>query len=365
MVLSDQQIIEGLKRRDESVTREYFYTYCRIAYYVYNRKYSLQTKPGMDFFSLAHEYYLKLALHDFKQLEDHAPHVALKTWMVNGFRFVLLDKLKEVQKEQMRSLEERVDSGKIDFEVPDHDYKAEVRILLDEICTGFLGRDSKNSIILKSIILDGMKGKDVATELGMTPSAVSQRYTRLMQHVVTPYFRGYYEGPEVSYSMSCHYDYDVSIHECKHPTSVSKLFQSFSKSSIPTTMDYTKRITPDMVTSLREHEIFVFGSNLQGLHGGGAARLAYQHFGAVMGQGVGLQGQSYGIPTMQGGVDTIRPYVDEFIAFARAHADLTFLVTRIGCGIAGFTVEEIAPLFEDAKDVENICLPADFWPHVL
>ena len=80
-------------------------------------------------------------------------------------------------------------------------------------------------------------------------------------------------------------------------------------------------------------------------------------FGAIMGQGVGLQGQSYGIPTMQGGVETIRPYVDEFIAFAKEHPELTFLVTRIGCGIAGFTDEEIAPLFEKAHDVENIVLP--------
>jgi hypothetical protein len=76
-----------------------------------------------------------------------------------------------------------------------------------------------------------------------------------------------------------------------------------------------------------------------------------------MGQGVGQQGQSYAIPTMQGGVETIRPYVDEFIAFAKAHPELTFLVTRIGCGIAGFTDEEIAPLFSKAHNITNIVLP--------
>ena len=80
-----------------------------------------------------------------------------------------------------------------------------------------------------------------------------------------------------------------------------------------------------------------------------------------MGQGVGLQGQSYGIPTMQGGVETIAPYVDEFIVFARQHPELRFLVTRIGCGIAGFEASEIAPLFAEARDVENITLPRDFW----
>ena len=118
-----------------------------------------------------------------------------------------------------------------------------------------------------------------------------------------------------------------------------------------------ERFTPDRITSLGENEIFVFGSNLAGSHGGGAALLAYRKFGAIWGQGVGLQGQSYGIPTMQGGVDTIRPYVDEFIEFAKGHPELTFLVTRIGCGIAGFTDDEIAPLFKQAHSVENIVLP--------
>lgn len=118
-----------------------------------------------------------------------------------------------------------------------------------------------------------------------------------------------------------------------------------------------KRTTPEFITELQPNEIFVFGSNLKGMHGGGAAYIAYRKFGAIMGQGVGLQGQSYGIPTMQGGVETIRPYVDEFIQFAKEHPTLTFLVTRIGCGIAGFTDDEISPLFEKAHDVENIVLP--------
>lgn len=124
---------------------------------------------------------------------------------------------------------------------------------------------------------------------------------------------------------------------------------------------FTMRTTPDRITELRPGEIFVFGSNLAGMHGGGAARLASLKFGAVWGQGVGLQGQSYAIPTMQGGVETIRPYVDEFIGFARQHPRMTFLVTEIGCGIAGFTPAEIAPLFEAARRVENIHLPARFW----
>ena len=123
---------------------------------------------------------------------------------------------------------------------------------------------------------------------------------------------------------------------------------------------YTREYTPDRISELKDNEIFVFGSNLAGHHDGGAARLAYNHFGAVWGQGVGLQGQSYAIPTMQGDVGTIKPYVDEFIRFAEQHPEYKFLVTRIGCGIAGFRDEEIAPLFAAALDVENVILPREF-----
>lgn len=123
---------------------------------------------------------------------------------------------------------------------------------------------------------------------------------------------------------------------------------------------YNREYTPERISELKANEIFVFGSNLAGSHGGGAARLAYERFGAIWGQGVGLQGQSYGIPTMHGGVEAIKPYVDEFIAFAKQHPEYKFLVTRIGCGIAGFTDAEIAPLFKDAIDLENIILPRVF-----
>ncbi len=122
-------------------------------------------------------------------------------------------------------------------------------------------------------------------------------------------------------------------------------------------MDRENKVTPERITELKEGEVFVFGSNLHGMHAGGAARIAFERFGAVWGQGVGLQGQAYAIPTMQGRVDTIRPYVDEFITFAQSHPELHFLVTRIGCGIAGFRDEEIAPLFATAHTLDNVSLP--------
>lgn len=122
----------------------------------------------------------------------------------------------------------------------------------------------------------------------------------------------------------------------------------------------TDRFTPDFIDELQPDEIFVFGSNLKGMHGGGAAYVAYKKFGAEWGVGVGLTGQTYAIPTMQGGVETIKPYVDDFIEFAAEHPELTFLVTRIGCGIAGFTDREIAPLFAEALDAPNVVLPRSF-----
>lgn len=133
-----------------------------------------------------------------------------------------------------------------------------------------------------------------------------------------------------------------------------------SDSNLLKLVEYHNRITPDRITSLEKGQIFVFGSNAAGMHGGGAAYTAMQRFGAILGQGDGLQGQSYAISTMEG-IDAMRDNINRFIDFARQHPELTFLVTRIGCGIAGYKVGDVAPLFADAVDVKNICLPLDFW----
>ena len=124
-------------------------------------------------------------------------------------------------------------------------------------------------------------------------------------------------------------------------------------------------ITPESISTLDKDEIFVFGSNLAGNHMGGAARTALR-WGAVMGQGTGLQGHTYAIPTMVRTVDEIKPYVDEFIAFAVNHPEYRFLVTKLGCGIAGFTYTEMAELFRQVIQghIQNIYLPIEFV-HVL
>ncbi|MGL5682777.1 MAG: A1S_2505 family phage non-structural protein [Marinifilaceae bacterium] len=124
------------------------------------------------------------------------------------------------------------------------------------------------------------------------------------------------------------------------------------------------RTTNEHITQLAPNQIFVFGSNLAGIHAGGAARLAHTKFGAEWGVGSGATGQCYAIPTMQGGTETIAPYVKDLIEYAQKHPDKQFLVTEIGCGIAGFTPAQIAPLFKEAVNIDNISLPARFWQYL-
>lgn len=127
------------------------------------------------------------------------------------------------------------------------------------------------------------------------------------------------------------------------------------------------RITEEYITTLKPNEIFVFGSNLSGIHGAGAAKCAYSSFGAQMGNPTGIQGQSYAIPTKGIGaayslkLNEIKDYVDLFIKDAIETPHLTYLVTEIGCNLANFTPAQIAPLFKEAINIDNIHLPFRFW----
>lgn len=123
---------------------------------------------------------------------------------------------------------------------------------------------------------------------------------------------------------------------------------------------YGPRVSNDRIDHLEENEIFVFGSNASGYHGGGAAAYAMRKFGAVWGQGEGLQGQSYAIPTMEGIAD-MSEAIKRFTSFAAEHSELRFLVTRVGCGVAGYSASQIAPLFKECIPLENVALPSDFW----
>ena len=141
---------------------------------------------------------------------------------------------------------------------------------------------------------------------------------------------------------------------------MKKLFKS--KKNYQGMNEFAHRVTPDHIKHLKPGQIFVFGSNPEGTHTGGASLTALTQFGAVMGQGEGLQGQSYAIPTTHG---MMQRHIEHFIQFAKEHPELTFLVTRVGCGVAGHSVNEIAPLFVGAVDVENIWLPKEFWAELI
>ena len=382
--LSDEEILSGFREGDADIIREYFYGYCQVGYNIFDQRYQLREKENLDFMSLAHQYALYLMEHDWKPLEDHSPNVSLKTWLINGFRYVVLDALKWYRKEY----------GSITFEdyLMSFDVTSDLRLqfnrMVEDVCD-HAPLDRQERLIIDMLLLQGFKSKEVAAQMGMSPSAISQKYKKLKEQIIVPYFKKNFDMdldmPEVMDEMvilrrettmgeACMpapmaYDDTVSergLFRCKKSifTMEKKRTTDGAASTVASSLDncrvakdVDRRSTPEFITELQPNEIFVFGSNLKGMHGGGAAYIAYRKFGAIMGQGVGLQGQSYAIPTMQGGVETIRPYVDEFIEFAKEHPMLTFLVTRIGCGIAGFTNEEISPLFEKAHDVENIVLP--------
>ena len=140
------------------------------------------------------------------------------------------------------------------------------------------------------------------------------------------------------------------------------------------------KFTPENITELKENEVFVFGSNVQGEHVGGAALFALKKFEAYYGQGFGLQGQSYAIPTCVrlddangkrytksfDNVNQIKPYIDAFINDAMYLDDrLVYYVTKVGCGIANFKVEEIAELFRPCLELENVILPKEFVDYLM
>lgn len=123
---------------------------------------------------------------------------------------------------------------------------------------------------------------------------------------------------------------------------------------------YEQRVTPRAINQVKANEVFVFGSNPQGYHNGGAAAFAMRHCGAQWGIGEGLQGCSYAIPTT-GDLTLLRQAIERFIVFAQSNYNLHFLVTAIGCGNAGYTPEQIAPLFLKCVELENVSLPEEFW----
>ena len=125
-----------------------------------------------------------------------------------------------------------------------------------------------------------------------------------------------------------------------------------------------RRVAPAVIRSLAPDEIFVFGSNIDGMHNGGAAGLAAADFGAIMGQAEGIQGRSYAIPSVGNTFQELKEAVRRFTEYADLHPKQKFMLTAIGCGTAGYTPEQIAPLFKDAYEFGNVYVPASFLPYV-
>ena len=126
-----------------------------------------------------------------------------------------------------------------------------------------------------------------------------------------------------------------------------------------------RQFTPETISALKENEIFVFGSNMNGNHAGGAAKTAVEKFGAIDGKAEGIQGQSYAIPTLtesmeKRSLDDIRSSLETFIVYAEEHSRQMFYVTKIGCGIAGFSIAEISSLFKGLNFPLNVILPIEF-----
>ena len=372
--LSDAEILQGLKQYDEKVTNEFFYDTCRIAYCMDDKKYGLRYKTGMDFYSLAHEYYLRLCNNGWRQLEKQKSSITLANWTINGFHYLVRERLNSYLKNHLEeSLEERTSKGQLMFDTPADNTQEEVKQMVEEICHAYYGSDRKAQSILRMILIMGMKGKEVASLLGITPAAVSQRYHTMMEKVVRPYFIKYYVEPQWEYSSFPQETSPMQSLSLNTEESVSsicnkaKRWFKHDKTDEPLEINrqrieiLTVRITPPVIQTLSEDEIFVFGSDLRGVHCGGTAYQALRSFGAQLGKGVGPQGRCYAIPTIVGGVDNIRPYIYDFLRYVIDHPLQTFLVTPIGCGIAGFTPKEIAPMFDWAKGISNVYLPKEFW----
>ena len=187
MIVSEQEIINGFRKGDAYFFRKYFYEYCLVAYRIYDQKYGLSQKENLDFMSLAHQYALYLMEHDWQPLEDHSPQVSLRTWMVNGFRFIVLDALKWYQKEY--------GSVTLDEYMRSFDNYADMRMqfnhIVGEICERYL--EPEEAELARLLLVEGYMTREVAKMKGVSPSAISQRYQRIREQVLVPYLKKYFD----------------------------------------------------------------------------------------------------------------------------------------------------------------------------
>lgn len=356
--LDDRQIIEGLQRHDEQITRDYFYGFCRIAYHLLDKSYHIRGQEGLDFYTLAHEYYLYLELKQWEPLKRCRTGVKLKTWMVNGFRYLMLDHIKAFERHRHESLEERLMRGGLIESVGFDEQQLNYGNVVDQLCRelNILAIDRQ---ILISLLQDGYKSKEIAGMLGISPSAVSQRYHKLLNDKIIPYYKQReHLRPHAAWESTLPMlgsapalpDQDSAMPNLSEAVSATCF-----DADIDTTSNRIFYKGPQWA-----HECYVYESNLFGLPLSSTAREAIAHHKALVGHVEGPCGESYAIPTMQGGIETIVPHVQRFTYYAKDHKDTLFTINEIGVD-SGFDAYDIAPLFKEASQLDNVEMSAAMY----
>ena len=180
---NDEKIVAGLCACDARVTKDHYYRYCRRAYDIFDHRYQLRGKPGLDFYSLAHDYYIRLLSHHFRPLLDKPADVPLSTWMARGFHFVVLDALKAYNKEFGCRADETADAV-LQYVQTAPEGNPLLRYLSG--CVAAHYADPQMGQLAEKVLLEGYKQKEVAGQMGLTPAAINTRWQKLMHEVVVP-----------------------------------------------------------------------------------------------------------------------------------------------------------------------------------
>lgn len=183
--LDEKEIITGFKLKNPQITQRYFYGFCKKAYMTWDKKYQLLEKEELDFYTLSNDYYYRIASNNWKELEEERKMASLETWIIGGFRYSVLDALEKYNTEQdkkFKSLSLENYSGKISI-LADNTSNIDFTQIRDVIL-----KDSINKIIFDKYHIQGYNMKEIAEELKITPSAVSQRYKNIIK-IITHYYK--------------------------------------------------------------------------------------------------------------------------------------------------------------------------------
>lgn len=182
--LSEKEIITGVKAKNPQITQRCFYGYCAIAYSKWDKKYQLTGKEGLDFYTLSNDYYLRMVNTDWRDLEEERKTASLETWIIGGFRFSVLDALEKYNAEQdkkYKSLPIENYHEKI-IKLADYTFDIDLMQIRDVIL-----KDDTNKMIFNKYNIEGYSMKEIAKELNISSSAVSQRYKSIIKTIAHYY----------------------------------------------------------------------------------------------------------------------------------------------------------------------------------